>query len=459
MAKIVKLKVIKPVNMDWDMFGSIIRDMDYNVYRLKNRTITEYHSYMKHQLEISKEYEQKHGEKMPKQMINAIPKDYYGEKSYETLIRKSIRSQFETSGAYLDTLNASIKEAIEAYRKNATNIFKGVATAPTFKRHQPMYIPGREIRLHNVKSRNQKRPDSTIKEDEIEFPLLSKAGVKKYELPHSRVRLKIASRKGHANIAIKRLNEGRYKVCDSHIYYDGKSVYIQLTFKDTKVKQFAVSKDKILGIDLGIAKAVTMQVADTKKHDYIEGGEITAFRNRVNAQRRSIQNQLKYCSDNRRGHGRETLLHPLEKLEHKIENFKETTNHRYSKYIVDYAIKNGCGTIQMEDLSGIASDDSFLKTWSYYDLQTKIKYKAEDAGIKVELIEPKYTSQRCNHCGVIDKASRVTQEKFKCTTCGHTTNADLNASRNIAMADIESIIQDQIKVQKGNIDSSAKIAQ
>lgn len=456
MAKIVKLKVIKPVNMDWDMFGSIIRDMDYNVYRLKNRTITEYHNYMKQQLEISKEYEQEHGEKMPKQMMNAIPKDYYGEKSYETLIRKSIRSQFETSGAYLDTLNASIKEAIEAYRKNATNIFKGVATAPTFKRHQPMYIPGREIRLRNVKSRKQKRPDSTIKEDEIEFPLLSKAGVKKYELPHSRVRLKIASRKGHANIALKRLNEGRYKVCDSHIYYDGKSVYIQLTFKDTQVKQFAVSKDKILGLDLGIAKAVTMQVADTKKHDYIEGGEITAFRNRVNAQRRSIQNQLKYCSDNRRGHGRETLLHPLEKLEHKIENFKETTNHRYSKYIVDYAIKNGCGTIQMEDLSGIASDDSFLKTWSYYDLQTKIKYKAEDAGIKVELIEPKYTSQRCNHCGVIDKASRVTQEKFKCTTCGHETNADLNASRNIAMADIESIIQDQLKMQKGNVDSSEK---
>ena len=102
----------------------------------------------------------------------------------------------------------------------------------------------------------------------------------------------------------------------------------------------------------------------------------------------------------------------------------------------------------MEKLSGIASDNSFLKTWSYYDLQTKIEYKAKDVGIDVKYIEPRYTSQRCNCCGVIDKASRVTQDQFKCTTCGHTINADLNASRNIAMKDIETIIQNQIKTQK-----------
>ena len=350
MVKIVKLKVVKPVNMDWDVFGQIVRDADYTIYRLKNRTITEYHYYMKRQCDIINEYERKHGEKMPKDLIKRIPKDYYGGKSYDSLIKKEIRPQFEKSGVYLDTLNASIREAIDAYQKNASAIFKGLALPPTFKRHQPMYIPGREIKLRNVKSRGQKRPDSTIKEDEIEFPLLSKVGVKKYELSHSRVRLKIASRKGHAKIAIKRLNEGRYTVCDSHLHTDGKSIYIQLAFKDKEVKQVAVDKDKILGLDLGIAKAVTMQVADTKKHDYIEGGEIEAFRNRVNARRRSIQNQLKYCSDNRRGHGRKTLLRPLEKLEHKIENFKETTNHRYSRYIVDYAIKNGCGTIQMEKI-------------------------------------------------------------------------------------------------------------
>lgn len=463
MVKIVKLKVVKPVNMDWDVFGQIVRDADYTIYRLKNRTITEYHYYMKRQYDIINEYERKHGEKMPKEFIKRIPQDYYGGKSYTSLIKKEIRPQFEDSGVYLDTLNASIGEAIDAYQKNASAIFKGLALPPTFKRHQPMYIGGREIKLRNMEKKKVKTQERIAKEiqkgtrlnhDEIGIPLLSRTGATKYGLKTGRMILKVASRNGHAKIALNRLNEGRYTVCDSHLYNDGKSIYIQLAFKDNEVKQVAVDKDKILGLDLGIAKAVTMQVANTPKHDYIEGGEIETFRNRVNAQRRSIQNQLKYCSDNRHGHGRKTLLQPLEKLEHKIENFKETTNHRYSKYIVDYAIKNGCGIIQMEKLSGIASDDSFLKTWSYYDLQTKIEYKAKDVGIDVKYIEPRYTSQRCNHCGVIDKASRVTQDKFKCTTCGHTTNADLNASRNIAMKDIETIIQNQIETQKGNVNSS-----
>ncbi|MDU6255198.1 MAG: transposase, partial [Staphylococcus warneri] len=80
--------------------------------------------------------------------------------------------------------------------------------------------------------------------------------------------------------------------------------------------------------------------------------------------------------------------------------------------------------------------------------QTKIEYKAKDVGININYIKPDFTSQRCNHCGVIDKESRVTQEKFKCTNCGHTTNADLNAARNIAMPNIESIIKDQLKLQK-----------
>ena len=464
MVKIVKLKVVKPINIDWDVFGQIVRDADYTIYRLKNRTITEYHYYMKRQYDIINEYERKHGEKMPKDLIKRIPKDYYGGKSYADLIKKEIRPQFEDSGVYLSTLTESIKEAIGTYQKNVSAIFKGLALPPTFKRHQPMYMPGQKIQLRNVtfykKMKTQEMIEKEIKKgtrlnnDEISIPLASKIGKKKYGLKKGQVILKVASRKGYAKIAMKRLNEGRYTVCDSHLCTDGKSVYIQLAFKDNEVKQVAVDKDKILGLDLGIAKAVTMQVADTKKHDFIEGGEITAFRNRVNARRRSIQNQLKYCSDNRRGHGRKTLLRPLEKLEHKIENFKETTNHRYSRYIVDYAIKNGCGTIQMEKLSGIASDNSFLKTWSYYDLQTKIEYKAKDVGIDVKYIEPQYTSQRCNCCGVIDKASRVTQDQFKCTTCGHTTNADLNASRNIAMKDIETIIQNQIEAQKDNVNSN-----
>lgn len=46
-------------------------------------------------------------------------------------------------------------------------------------------------------------------------------------------------------------------------------------------------------------------------------------------------------------------------------------------------------------------------------------------------VNPKYTSQTCNECGTKGAKSRVSQSKFKCSYCGHETNADENAAKNI----------------------------
>ena len=105
----------------------------------------------------------------------------------------------------------------------------------------------------------------------------------------------------------------------------------------------------------------------------------------------------------------------------------------------------------MENLSGFSEQQSekFLKNWSYFDLQTKVKYKCEEKGIKFILIDPKYTSQRCSHCGCIDSANRDckgNQAKFKCVTCGHEENADINAAKNISIPMIDSIIIEWLKM-------------
>jgi transposase len=49
----------------------------------------------------------------------------------------------------------------------------------------------------------------------------------------------------------------------------------------------------------------------------------------------------------------------------------------------------------------------------------------------VERVNPANTSRGCPACGAVDAASRVSQELFKCTSCGHTMNADHNAAVNI----------------------------
>jgi transposase len=50
---------------------------------------------------------------------------------------------------------------------------------------------------------------------------------------------------------------------------------------------------------------------------------------------------------------------------------------------------------------------------------------------RVAKVKPAYTSLRCNACGAVDRKSRESQSVFRCTSCGHTAHADVNAARNI----------------------------
>lgn len=68
-----------------------------------------------------------------------------------------------------------------------------------------------------------------------------------------------------------------------------------------------------------------------------------------------------------------------------------------------------------------------VANWS--EFATRLEHKATG---RVEKVNPAFTSQRCSVCGHVDSNSRKSQALFKCTACGHTSNADLNAARNIA---------------------------
>jgi putative transposase len=111
-------------------------------------------------------------------------------------------------------------------------------------------------------------------------------------------------------------------------------------------------------------------------------------------------------------------------------------NHKISRKIVDIADAENVG-IALEDLQQIRqrvkSHKSFrysLHSWSYFQLEQMIKYKAKLRGIPVFFVEPAYTSQTCSRCGHLGKRQG---KLFECLECGHVDHADSNASFNIAL--------------------------
>jgi IS605 OrfB family transposase len=242
---------------------------------------------------------------------------------------------------------------------------------------------------------------------------------------------------------------GLFKLCDSSFKFIDNKLFILMVIK-TPIKSNDLDKEKVLGVDLGIANPAYVSI-NTDKHFRQAIGSTEGFlhtRLSLQKQRRSLQKNLKYANG---GKGRNKKMQKVDSIGIKERNFAKTFNHTISKEIINVAVANKCGTINLEKLTGIGNSEKnafILRNWSYFELQSMIQYKAKIEGIEVNFIDPKYSSQRCSKCGNIHKENRITQSKFLCQSCGFEDNADYNASKNISIAhtkEYQKEIQDYVK--------------
>lgn len=174
-----------------------------------------------------------------------------------------------------------------------------------------------------------------------------------------------------------------------------------------------------LGVDLGIVNLA----ADSDGTLY-SGAGIERVRSRLARRKAGLQRR-----------GTKAAKRRLRKLAGREARFRKHVNHEISKVIAWTAERTGRG-IALEELTHIRrrvtarrSQRSRLHSWSFAQLRAFVAYKAKRAGVPVLFVNPRYTSQACSCCGVIDKRNRPDQATFSCISCGHTDAADLNAAR------------------------------
>jgi IS605 OrfB family transposase len=429
-------QIINPVETDWKTFDSILKQIQKETRIICNRTIN-----------LLMDFENKKEDIKSQTGVYPKVQEVYNcsQSSINGYIYDKVKQYSPTM--YSANISSTMREAISVFNTKKQEIKRGDSSVPSFRNDLPIYLHNNCIEIEKIENKYF-----------VTFSLLSsnKEIKQKYNQSNGQIKTQLKSDDKTQKTIIDRCLSGEYKIGGSQILKKKNKWILNLCY-GFEVKGNNLDKDKIMGVDLGVAVPAYMAFNfDNYLRDYIKDNRIVQHKIRLDKELSYAKSQKRFAGKGSCNHGRKIRLDVYNKYSNKSHNLSETINHSWSKYIVELAFKNGCGTIQMEDLSGFNNnkEDRFLSNWTYYSLQQKIKYKAEEKGIQVIKIDPHYTSQRCSKCGCIHEDNRPkkpNQSKFKCIECGYEANADFNAARNISTKDIDIIIKEYINEHKADV--------
>lgn len=202
------------------------------------------------------------------------------------------------------------------------------------------------------------------------------------------------------------------------IVYKNNKLIAQIVY-DSIDSNFSNS-NKEMGVDLGIKCPAVSYTSDGKVKFYGNGRKNKYTRRYFAIKRKKLQKAKK--------------IKKLKKINDKEQRIMKDIDHKISNQIIKEAINNKVGTIKLEQLTNIRSttrtsrkNNYSIHTWSFYRLMQFIVYKAHRNGIKVEFVNPKYTSQKCPKCNELHHAN---DRHYHCT-CGYHAHRDVVGAINI----------------------------
>ena len=182
----------------------------------------------------------------------------------------------------------------------------------------------------------------------------------------------------------------------------------------------------VVGIDRGINFIVATY--DSKhKSGFVSGKAIKQKRAHYSKLRKELQ--MRHTPSARRR---------IKAIGQRENRWMQDVNHQVSKALVESNPKHTL--FVLEDLSDVRNATERVRTkdryvsvsWSFYDLEQKLIYKAKQKQSTVIKVDPRYTSQCCPVCGHIEKGNRNKKiHLFTCKNCGYKSNDDRIGAMNL----------------------------
>ena len=214
--------------------------------------------------------------------------------------------------------------------------------------------------------------------------------------------------------------------------------YVIKTIKDTKLGSMTLTPEKLI-------ISYSKEIQETKPEHYVG-----IDRNLDNATSYDTTDKFMIYDLSKTNHIKETYKNVKSKLKRNDVRIRKKIFSKYGKkqtnkvnallHITSKKIVSQNQGIVMENLKGIrklyrkgnGQGNNFrekMNTWSFYELQRQIDYKARWQGLPIEYVKANGTSSKCSECGakLVSEENRV----MMCNSCKTHIDRDINASRNI----------------------------
>jgi len=175
-----------------------------------------------------------------------------------------------------------------------------------------------------------------------------------------------------------------------------------------------------IGVDVGLKSLVALSSGETVEYPryYIKAEK------KLGVALRNLARKKKGSANRRKAKRKVAKLHQ------KIQHHRDEFLHQVSRKLVDSA-----DLIAFENLNinGMLKNRHLAKHIQDHAWGKLIQFtqsKAAKAGKVVELVDARYTSQKCSQCGIIVPKTLV-ERVHRCPNCGLEMDRDVNASLNI----------------------------
>ena len=195
----------------------------------------------------------------------------------------------------------------------------------------------------------------------------------------------------------------------------------------------------VVGIDRGI-NFVVATYDSHHKSGFVSGKTIKQKRAAYSKLRKELQ--MRQTPSSRRR---------IKAIGQRENRWMQDVNHQVSKALVENNPKHTL--FVLEDLSGVRNATERVRTkdryvsvsWSFYDLEQKLIYKAKQNQSSVIKVDPRYTSQCCPCCGHVEKSNRNKKiHLFTCKNCGYKSNDDRIGAMNLYRMGIDYLADSQV---------------